>query len=57
MSLIVLCSRSEGSYGRCWPQKVGIHSGIFLLPFRANVPVLGLPRSKLTHDTTSVVLE
>lgn len=57
MSLMGLCSRAEGSYGRCWPQEVGIHSGLFLLPFRANVLVLGLPRSKLTHHATSVVLK
>lgn len=41
----VLCSCSEGSYGRCWSQEVGIPSDIFLLPFNANLLLLGLARS------------
>lgn len=42
---MVLCSFSEGSYGRCWSQEVGIPSGISLLPFHANLPLLGRARS------------
>lgn len=45
MLLMVLCSCSEGSYGRCWSQEVGIPSDIFFLSFNANLLLLGLARS------------